>query len=104
MDGERVDAVEVDGDAVNVVPTRRLQRPNSASRDGWSVLDPSIPTPVDVSSGASHPTLIPRFPLCSDGKRSGQGRELGRCGTAIGRLRTSSWERRPSSPAHHVAS
>ena len=56
--GERVDAVEVDGDAVNVVPTQRQQRPNSASRDGWSVLDHPSRPPADVSSGASHPTLF----------------------------------------------
>ena len=29
----------MDGDAVDVVPTRRLQRPSSASRHGWSVLN-----------------------------------------------------------------
>lgn len=62
MVGERVDAVEVYRDAVNVVPTRRLQRPNSASRDGWSVLDHPSRPPADVSSGASHPTLSLTFP------------------------------------------
>ncbi len=39
-----VAAVKVDGDAVNVALTRRPQRPNSASRDGWSGLHhPSRP-------------------------------------------------------------